>query len=143
MSNTLASTDLIGEEIEGNYKQKFSDIISANNGKLYLIPNKANHVVSFDIQTNDWNNIGNDLGYNRNKWRGSVMTNNGKIYCSPFNSDNVLIIDTNTDTTKLIRLPPILRNQTHKYNTCAHDNLYTNVFFFPFRASKIIKLNYQ
>merc|ERR1712176_479788 len=162
MSNTFASTDLIGRQIPGNesvfstrdifciqnkVKGKYCDVISANNGKLYFIPCGAEEVISFDVKRHqkypnlNWNRIGNrDLGNHGNKWRGAVCAENGKIYCSPYNFNDILIIDTNTDTTDRVRLPPELWSTKAKYCSCVSDgNGY--VYFFPCFAPQMIKIN--
>ena len=38
------------------------DTIAANNGKLYFVPANASSVMTFDVKSNEFNSIGNDLG---------------------------------------------------------------------------------
>ena len=143
MSNLVPSTDLIGEEFTD--RMKYSEIVSANNDKLYLIPCNANTVLSFNVQTNEWKTVGldddDDYGSNPCKWwGGTFVTSNNKIYCCPCYSNDVLVVDTTFDTTELIRLPKEVQNNVIKYQTCAYDNN-GHVFFFPQLTSKMIRID--
>jgi len=146
MSNTIPSTELIGEEFQGNNNNKmlkYSDIVSTPNGKLYCIPCQAYQVLTLDIKHNQWRTIGNEFAEYSHKWfGGSYVPNNGKIFCSPCDSNNVLVIDTNNDTTTLVPIPDELCNcNRFKYQTCVLDNDNENVLFFPHNASKIIQIS--
>ena len=113
--------ELIGEEIPE--RMKYSDVLSAKNDKLYLIPCNANKVLSFNVKTKEWKDIGDDFGSNPCKWwSGAFVSDNNKIYCCPCYSNDILIVDTNFDTTKRIRLPKEVQNDVLKYQTCAYDN---------------------
>jgi len=142
MANNFPSTHLIGNDIFTSYRGEldaYSQVIAANNDKLYFVPFRANKVMSFDVKNNEWNYIGDDLGHNYGKWNDGVIEN-GKIFCSPSQSNDILIIDTNTDTTKCIRIPTELQNQDYKYTACSSDKN-GNVYFFPQLASNILKIN--
>lgn len=145
MSNTLPSTTALIGKTHQRGGEKYIDVVSANNGKLYMIPFHASRVLSMDTKTNQWKYIGDDLDNNNGGkwskwWSGVFCSENNKIICAPFNSDDVLIINTNSDVTETIRLPLELCNQNWKYKSCVSDEK-GNVFFFPYRASKMMKIN--
>lgn len=119
---------------------KYSQVVSANNGKLYLVPYNANKVMSIDVRHNQWTTIGDDFGNDCSKWMcGALCTTNGKLFCGPYNSNNILIVDTNTDTTEIVLLPTEVQGGTSKYHTCVLDK--ESVYFFPFYAPKMIQIN--
>jgi len=149
--DNIFATDLIGQSFSLEWRNtKYSDTVSASNGKLYFVPNFAKKVVSFDPKTNVCKEIGDDFRDNLptnlrgcpSKWGSGVLVNNGEIFCAPCLSNDVLVIDTKNDTTYLIPLPTEIRRYTYTlYNAGEFDGK-ENVLFFPEGSStKILKVN--
>ena len=71
---------------------------AAINGKIFLCPYSANHVLEFDPLTDTMSGsdqISSDIDGGNAQWFGGVKLN-GKLYCIPLNSDYVLVYDTAT-----------------------------------------------
>lgn len=135
MSN---QTNLVGQEfLEGQWN--YCDTFPTTTGNLCLLPCNAKKVVSFNPKTNIWKEIGCDLGDDYYQWLGGIFINENKIFCPPFDSYNILIIDLNKNNTDFISLPYEIQHGKGKFKACALDGK-GNVLFFPFRASRIMKL---
>ena len=87
-----ATRSNMGANLTGS--DKWSEVVLANNGKIYGIPDDSTDILIIDPTTGSATRtaMGASLGGN-DKWNGGVLGNNGKIYGIPYYSTDILIID--------------------------------------------------
>jgi len=95
-------TTLIGDEIQGRWKSKWSSFVDGGDGCFYGIPSNARRVVMFNPLDKSFTDIGPDLSEGRGKLKCGVRANTGRIFCAPFNSNSILKINTNDGTVETL-----------------------------------------
>ena len=83
--------------------REYSGGVLGPNGKIYLVPNNANHVGELDPATRTFSAIDISATIScRCKYRGGVLGPKGKIYLVPGNADHVGELDPATRTLSAI-----------------------------------------
>jgi hypothetical protein len=90
--------DLSGVNYLDSNLNKFFGGVLAPNGKIYMIPSSANHVLILNPYTNEVDLSSIIITNPGSGWFGGVLAPNGKIYCVPANSSQILVIDTNDNS---------------------------------------------
>jgi hypothetical protein len=124
---------------------KYAGGVLAHNGKIYAIPNRAQHILEVDPETNATTLI--DLGpaileaadsrAKKFQWNGGAVAPNGKIYGIPWGAQSVLEFDPKTRTVST------LGNLSNGGGSWAGAVLLPNgrILGVPYRANSILEID--
>lgn len=121
------------------YSSLYSNVICAQNGKLYFIPDTADKVLVVDPQNDDefyYIEEEVEVGATLKKWFGATLHPDGKIYCAPYYSETMLVIDTSNDTVELLEG---FASGVTWAGACLAPN--GNIFFAPEQGGLVLEFN--
>ena len=136
-------TTLIDCPFQEGKEWKWREFVDGHDGYLYGIPFMANRVLKFCRKDEFMTEIGPEFNDHDAWWCGIFSANHQKIYCPPISEDGkFLIIDIENQIVSLLDHPlPETNNGSHylwRSGALAADG---NIYFMPYRANKILKLN--
>ncbi len=118
---------------------KWREFVDGHDGYLYGIPFIANRVLKFCLKDESMTEIGPE--FQHDAWWCGILAKNHKIYCPPISPDSkFLIIDIKNQSVFLLDkpLPETGTPYLWRSGALAADG---NIYFMPYRATKILKLN--
>lgn len=133
-------TKFMSTPSSGSSNSHYQGIVSAPNGRLYVIPYSASHVLEVDPLNNKAKKIGTAVP---GSYSGAAYAPDGFIYAVPteMSNTNILRIDWKTGTTSLVPYPGMFTVSNNKYSGMLLSNNGC-VYGFGGRSRRILKMDF-